>query len=69
MLFDPHFNGIYIGEYLTFDMYFSSICAMQVHPGAGSKDHKILSFDECKKMAIDMLILRRSIISDIITSE
>ena len=60
MEFDPTFRGVYTCEYLTFDMYFSSLCAMQVHPGAGSKEHKILSFEECKEKAIDMLILRRN---------
>lgn len=69
MFFDPYFNGIYAGEYLTFDMYFSSLCAMQVHPGAGSKEHKILSFEECKIKAIEMLIIRRSLSSATITVE
>ena len=47
-------------ERIAFDMYFASICSMQVHPGAGTKEHKKLSLDECKEMALAMLELRRS---------
>ena len=61
MEFDPLFRGIYSCEYMAFDMYFCSLSSMQVHPGAGSKEHKILSFEECKEKAIDMLILRRNL--------
>lgn len=53
------FRVIYEHELITFDMYFASLCSMQVHPGAGTKEHKALSIDKCKEMAIDMLIVRR----------
>lgn len=56
------YDGLYDGELVAFDMYFASICSMQVHPGAGSKDHKILSIDECRKMAMDMIKTRRAVI-------
>lgn len=55
------YEGLYENEYQAFDMYFASLCSMQVHPGAGSKEHKILTIDECKNMAIDMLKLRRKL--------
>jgi hypothetical protein len=58
---DTQFVGIYSCEYLTFDIYFSSLMSLQVHPGAGEKGHKALSMEECRDKAIQMLILRRSI--------
>jgi hypothetical protein len=53
------FKGIYDCEYSSFDMYFASVCSMQFHPGAGTKDHKRLSIDECKDIAMQMLKARR----------
>lgn len=52
---------LYESELLTFDMYFSSICSMQYHPGAGTKEHKALSIDECKDIALQMIHARRGI--------
>ena len=48
-------------ELLTFDMYFASLTSMQVHPGAGTKDHRKLTLEECRDMALQMLDLRRGI--------
>ncbi len=58
---DVDFNGLYDNEYGAFDMYFASVCSMQVHPGAGTKEHKALSIEECKDMALAMLKTRRKI--------
>jgi len=52
-------------EYVTFDMYFASLCSMQVHPGAGTKGHDALSFKECRDKALEMLELRREVISQV----
>lgn len=49
-------------EAIAFDMYFASICSMQVHPGAGTKDHRVLTLMECRDMAIDMLEQRRLVL-------
>lgn len=46
-------------ERIAFDMYFASICSMQVHPGAGTKEHQKLSLAECRDMALAMLNIRR----------
>ena len=54
-----NFDGVYDQELGAFDMYFASICSMQFHPGAGTKDHKALSIDECKNKAVEMLKARR----------
>lgn len=48
-------------EHIPFDMYFASIASMQVHPGAGSKEHKKLTLEECRDMAIQMIEIRRSV--------
>ena len=48
-------------ELITFDMYFSSVATMQFHPGAGTKEHKALSIDECKDIALQMIEARRSV--------
>lgn len=48
-------------ERLTFDMYFASVCSMQYHPGAGTKEHKALSIEECKDVALSMIKARRTI--------
>lgn len=49
-------------EHITFDMYFCSLASMQVHPGAGTKEHKKLSIEECRDMAVKMIELRRELI-------
>jgi len=48
-------------EMVAFDVYFASICSFQHHPGAGTKDHKALSIDECRDVALKMIIARRGI--------
>jgi hypothetical protein len=52
---------IFAEEYITFDMYFASLVAMQVHPGAGAKGNKPLTLEECRDKAIEMLRLRRQL--------
>lgn len=56
-------NPITHAEQVAFDMYFASICSMQVHPGAGTKEHRILTLPECRDMALAMLAIRRELIS------
>ena len=51
-------------EKFSFDCYFASLCSMQVHPGAGTKEHRQLSLEECKDMAIQMIEIRRSVIGE-----
>ena len=51
-------------ETLAFDCYFASIASMQVHPGAGTKEHRKLTLEECKDMAIQMIEIRRSVIGE-----
>jgi len=58
---DIDYNGLFDNEYQAFDMYFASICSMQVHPGAGTREHKALTINECKDMAIEMLKTRRRV--------
>ena len=48
-------------EHIAFDMYFASICSMQVHPGAGTKDHRQLTLMECRDMALEMLAIRQDL--------
>ncbi|HET6725887.1 MAG TPA: aspartyl/asparaginyl beta-hydroxylase domain-containing protein [Gammaproteobacteria bacterium] len=50
-------------EHIPFDMYFASIASMQVHPGAGTKEHRKMTLEECCHMALQMLDIRRSVIS------
>lgn len=47
-------------ELTPFDVYFASVCSMQYHPGAGTKEHKKLSIEECRDVALNMIIARRS---------
>jgi len=54
-------RGVYDNEVCAFDMYFASVCSMQHHPGAGTRDHSKLSIDECLDVAVDMLIARRKL--------
>lgn len=35
--------------------YFSSVASMQHHPGAGTKEHKQLTLEECAAIADQML--------------
>ncbi len=48
-------------EMIPFDMYFASLVSMQVHPGAGTKEHKALSLEECRDKALAMLAIRREL--------
>lgn len=48
-------------EHLAFDCYFASLASMQVHPGAGTKEHRKLTLEECKDMAMQMIEIRRSV--------
>lgn len=48
-------------EYIAFDCYFASLTSMQVHPGAGTKEHRKLSLEECRDMAMQMIEIRRSL--------
>lgn len=55
------FAGLYENELNTFDVYFASVCSMQYHPGAGTKEHKKLSIDECRDVAVEMIKSRRAL--------
>lgn len=48
-------------EMISFDMYFASLASMQVHPGAGTKEHKVMSLEDCRDMALRMLEIRRNL--------
>lgn len=48
-------------EQLTFDMYFASVVSMQMHPGAGTKEHTKLSLEECRDIALQMVVIRRTV--------
>ena len=51
-------------EKMAFDVYFASIAAMQFHPGAGTKEHRQLSLEECRDIALNMLALRREAVKE-----
>lgn len=51
-------------EKMAFDVYFASIAAMQFHPGAGTKEHRKLSAEECRDEALNMLKLRREAVQE-----
>lgn len=46
-------------ELLSFDAYFASIVSINQHPGSGTREHKKLSLEECAAMALEMLEIRR----------
>lgn len=48
-------------ERMAFDMYFASLVSMQVHPGAGTKEHRKLTLQECRDMAIEMITIRQAV--------
>lgn len=50
-------------ETIAFDMYFASLMSMQVHPGAGTKEHRKLTMQECRDMALQMVEIRRNTIA------
>lgn len=49
-------------EVMAFDVYFASVTSMQYHPGAGTKEHRRLSIEECRDVALEMLEQRRTFI-------
>jgi hypothetical protein len=51
-------------EYIAFDMFFASIASMQFHPGAGTKEHKPLTLEECRAKALEMVKLRREVVRE-----
>lgn len=51
-------------ERIPFDMYFASLMSMQVHPGAGTKEHRKLTLEECRDMALQMIDIRRAVVAD-----
>lgn len=51
-------------ESLSFDCYFASVTSMQFHPGAGTKEHTKLSLEECRDIAMQMVILKRELLTD-----
>lgn len=55
---------VHADEALTFDMYFASVVTMQMHPGAGTKDHVKLTLSECGDVACTMIEIRRNIVAD-----
>jgi hypothetical protein len=55
-------DGVYENELWAFDAYFASVCSMQYHPGAGTKEHRRLTIDECKDVAMQMLEARRGVV-------
>jgi hypothetical protein len=53
---------IHPDERIPFDMYFASIVSMQMHPGAGTKDHAKLTLEQSKDLALEMVEIRRAVI-------
>lgn len=52
------------GEVLAFDVYFASIAGFQFHPGAGTKEHRKLTLQECADMATEMVRIRRKTLGE-----
>jgi hypothetical protein len=50
-------------EHVAFDMYFASLVSMQVHPGAGTKEHRVLTLEECRDKALQMVDIRRNVLT------
>lgn len=57
MAFDKPLSNV---ELAVFDLYFASIRSMQFHPGAGTREHRVLSAEECREAALEMLAIRRA---------
>ena len=53
-----------VNELIPFDMYFASLMSMQVHPGAGTKEHRKLTMEECRDMALQMIAIRRTVATE-----
>lgn len=49
-------------DLVAFDVYFASVTSMQFHPGAGTKEHRRLSIEECRDIALQMLAMRNQLI-------
>lgn len=60
----PHPKPQNVVELAAFDIYFASIRSMQFHPGAGTKEHRQLNAMECRDAALEMLDVRRSMMSE-----
>lgn len=43
----------------TWDIYFASLVAMTLHPGAGRGDHYQLSLTDCAQLADQMMEIRK----------
>ena len=54
-----NFDGLYEGELPAFDVYFASVRSLQFHPGAGTKEHVVLSVAQCADEAMQMIKARR----------
>ena len=63
------YSPLQADERISFDMYFASLVSMQVHPGAGSKEHRPLTLTECRDMALEMLEIRRNVLQSDAPSE
>jgi len=51
-------------ERTAFDVYFASVTSLQFHPGAGTKDHRVLTLEECRDVALQMIEIRRNVMSE-----
>jgi hypothetical protein len=49
-------------DMVAFDIYFASVTSMQFHPGSGTKEHKTLTLEECRDIALQMVALRRNLV-------
>ena len=50
-------------ERVSFDVYFASLMSMQMHPGAGTKEHQKLTLEDCRDVALQMIEIRRGVIA------
>lgn len=50
-------------ERVSFDVYFASLMSMQMHPGAGTKEHQKLTLEDCRDVALQMIAIRREVIA------
>jgi hypothetical protein len=58
-----------MNEQVAFDMFFASICSMQFHPGAGTKEHRQMTPSECANIALQMVQIRRQVSSQLVHDE
>jgi hypothetical protein len=53
-----------VDDRFVFDVYFGGIVSMSMmHPGAGSKDHKKPTLEQCADTAVEMINIRKELIS------